>query len=187
MMVYRFNSPALYNVKASTEVGIRLLDAFDVKLVCEKTYSLFWADFFISRNCTYVIITHDDVTDQIYGLRSEFERNITKTLALKDNTVRFIPIDKDDVDKMGLEPDFSWWNKYGFLCISVLMYMCVVCTNKAIINANDMKQDRPAWIYEEKMMRYNARDWRCYAYHSFIFMFFIFPVVVIIRCFGLWL
>jgi len=151
-MVYHAGGAKQYNVKASTKEGIWFANAFNVKLVCEDVYGLFWTDFYMSKDCIYAYDVKVDSSNE---------------LGFTEKTIHFRPIKEEFVEKLGLEPDFSWWEKYGFLIVAGAVYLFFQSVLTAISG--------------------EERDWRHVARDILVVVFLILPVVIAIRICGTWL
>ena len=148
--VYHAGGGKSYDVKASTEEGVRFVNVFDIKLISKGVYGFFWTDFYVSKDCVYAMDVKVNGKDNIF----------------QSGTIRYKPIKEEYVERLGLEPDFSWWDKYGFLIIAVAMYLF------------------SAWFLRE--MTETETSWRHAALDICIIVCSVLPILILVRLCGMW-
>ena len=97
-----YSGAKVYNATASTEEGKRYVKKYHIKYICKKVYGFYFTDFFRSKDGVYAI-------------------NVRKDRLAGEIRIRYIPINEKFARKIGLKPDFSWWEKYGRIVIIVII------------------------------------------------------------------
>lgn len=91
--VYKFGGAEVYNATAETIEGKDAISTNRIKYVSPSTYSLFFTTIFRKKGVFAVDIDE------------------------KDGKISYKSINKDFAEKFKLKPDFSFWEKYGFLSL----------------------------------------------------------------------
>lgn len=147
-----FGGVKVYNVTASTTEGKEFIKKHKVKYVCKEVFGFLGADFIRSRKHVYVtnfirtkngdlnfkLISSIEFSpiipkDSQYAKLDYFWLNRKlpkKKIPAYDSS--YLQAYKDrmiyHVDKYGLKPDFSWWNKYGFIVLTALIVATIILT-----------------------------------------------------------
>ena len=113
---HKFGEPHLYQAASNSNEGKEFINQYKVCFVCNKTYRLFWTDFYKSDDGIFVLIQTDNGGKENYfTVKPEF------------------------VDKYALEPKFSFWNKYGWIAVSVILILLIILMIK--VGAGEFIED----------------------------------------------
>ena len=93
----------VYDVTASTEEGKRYIEKYQVRYVCQEAFGIFYTDIIRSKDGVYAIHVKKDTFS---------------------NKIQYIPINKNYAERLGLKPDFSFWDTYGRIGFFIIIGIC---------------------------------------------------------------
>jgi len=111
IILYHWGGAKVFAVKSSVPAATEFVQEYGLKYVCFKTYGLFYADFY-RTDCSFAV----EVGKDAEGKRS------------------FAPINDALAEELGLEPDFSFWDRFGSW-LAVVLLLLVIFLRAAITNS----------------------------------------------------
>ena len=95
----------VYDVTASTEEGKRYIEKYQVRYVCQEAFGIFYTDIIRSKDGVYAIHVKKDTFS---------------------NKIQYIPINKNYAERLGLKPDFSFWDTYGRIGFFIIIGIAAI-------------------------------------------------------------
>lgn len=138
--VYHSGGARVFDATASTEVGKKFVKIYNVKYICKEVRGLFWTDFYRSKEGIYAVGVTIDIKEKspeslklkgkfwdFWEKQDKFMDKIGSKLGLREREIRYISIKQEYVEKLGLKPKFSWWDRFGcFVLIGTVIIIAIV-------------------------------------------------------------
>jgi hypothetical protein len=100
--VYHDGGAKIFDAKATTIEGEQAIKDYGIKYISPNVYGLYWTDFYRSKGV--------------------FATDIVK----EKGNIKYSSLKEDYVQKLGLEPKFNFWNKFGGWIVGVLVVVIII-------------------------------------------------------------
>ena len=100
---YHIGGGKVFEASASTEEGKRFVNEFQIKYICLSVYGIEYSDFYRS-DCLFATDVDQSNPEEI----------------------KYRAIKKDYVSRLGLQPNFSWWERNGKFVSPIIVILIIV-------------------------------------------------------------